>query len=220
MTAMEAEAISIDCRGASVVKFKRSGPTQDFRTQACRAEPQTEPGLRRGSACRHTHTLPRSLTCSGVAGCGQPWNPPLPDALVFERRKEVPPVIGIWQAFAGTYLAVAGVAMLASFGVPLLVAPMAWARLFCWEVPQPQQLVTFLGRSLGAFICVLGAFALKVAGTPQAQPNFFELMIWILVVMTALHVHGAIRKAQPTTETVEIGLWLVLLLLTLAFYPV
>ena len=128
-------------------------------------------------------------------------------------------MVGIWQAYAGTYLIVAGIAMLAAFGIPLLVAPMSWARLMRWEIPPPGQLVTFLGRSLGLFISVIAAYAFKVAATPQAQPFFFQLMLWLFVAMIGLHVYGAIKKAQPITETIEIGLWVVLLLVTLAFYP-
>jgi hypothetical protein len=128
-------------------------------------------------------------------------------------------MIGIWQAYAGIYLTVVGIATLASFGIPLLVAPMAWARVFRWEIPEPQELVTFLGRSLGALVSVIGAYAIKVARTPETMPFFFGLMIWVLVANIAVHLYGAIGKAQPVTETVEIGLWVVLLLLTLAFYP-
>jgi hypothetical protein len=52
-----------------------------------------------------------------------------------------------------------------------------------------------------------------------AKPFFFELMLWLLVAMIALHAYGAIKKTQPITETMEIALWIVLLLITLCFYP-
>jgi hypothetical protein len=77
----------------------------------------------------------------------------------------------------------------------------------------------FLGRSLGMLLCVVGAYAFRVAGLPRAQPFFFELLILILLGMLALHIHGAIAKVQPWTETAEIALWVVLILATLAFYP-
>ena len=128
-------------------------------------------------------------------------------------------MIGIWQDYAAFYLVVAGVAMLGAFGLPLLVAPMSWARLMRWEVPPPGNLIVFLGRSLGMFICVIAAYAFKAAATPQAQPFFFELMLWTFAGMIALHVYGAIKKAQPITETLEIGLWVFLVLVTLLFYP-
>ena len=110
--------------------------------------------------------------------------------------------------------------MLLAYGIPLVVAPMAWARLFRWEMPPPGQLVTFLGRSLGLLISVVGAYAIRAAADPSAQPFFFELMIWLGVAMLGLHVYGAIKRSQPITETIEIVLWAALLLVTLAFYPV
>ena len=48
------------------------------------------------------------------------------------------------------YLYVGAVATLAAFGIPLVLAPLRWARGFCWHVPQPDHLVLFLGRSLAA----------------------------------------------------------------------
>jgi len=128
-------------------------------------------------------------------------------------------VIGIWQDYASAYLIVAGIAMLAAFGLPLLLAPLAWARIMRWEIPPPGQLVVFLGRSLGLFICVIAAYALRVVGEPSAQPFFFELMLWLFVGMIGLHIYGAIKRTQPITETIEIGLWVMLLLVTLVFYP-
>ena len=109
--------------------------------------------------------------------------------------------------------------MLAGFGIPLLVAPIGWARLMRWDVPQARQLVTFLGRTIGLFVSVLAVFSYKVTRTPAAQLFFLELMLWLFVAMITLHAYGAIRRAQPITETAEIALWVVLLLMTLAFYP-
>jgi hypothetical protein len=128
-------------------------------------------------------------------------------------------MIGIWQSYSDIYLYVACAAMLAGFGVPLVFAPMQWARAFRWPVTQADNLSVFLARSLGVFICLLAVFAAKVTAAPQAKPFFFELLIWLFGAMIALHVYGAIRKTQPITETIEIALWIVLLLVTLLFYP-
>ena len=128
-------------------------------------------------------------------------------------------MIGIWNAYAAPFLIVAGSATLLAFGIPLLVAPMAWARVFRWEIPPPGQLSVFLGRSLGLLICVVGAYAFRAAAIPAAQPFFFEFMLWLFVGMIALHVYGAVKRVQPITETIEIALWVILLLATLAFYP-
>lgn len=128
-------------------------------------------------------------------------------------------MIGIWKSYADIYLIVAGVAMLAGFGLPLMLVPMKWARVFRWDVSQPGNLVIFMGRSLGVFISVIGMYAFIVSQTPAAMPFYFELMLWIFVGMIFLHVYGAIRKTQPITETIEIGLWVILTLVTLCFYP-
>ena len=128
-------------------------------------------------------------------------------------------MIGIWQAYSNIYLFVAGVAMLVAFGIPLLIFPLRWARFLRWEVPQPENLVVFLGRSLGIFISLMAVFAFKVTGVPVAKPFFFDLMLWLFVAMIALHAYGAVRKTQPITETVEILLWVVLFFITLCFYP-
>jgi len=129
-------------------------------------------------------------------------------------------MIGIWNSYSDVYLIVAGVAMLASFGLPLMLVPVRWARVFRWEVPHPRNLVIFLGRSLGVFISIMAIFAFKVVQTPVAKPFLFELMLWIFGGMFLLHVYGAIRKTQPLTETLEILLWVVLSLITICFYPV
>lgn len=110
--------------------------------------------------------------------------------------------------------------MLVTFGLPLVIVPLRWARTFRWEVPQPVNLVVFLGRSVGVFISLLALFAFKATGSPAAKPFFFDLMLWLFVAMIALHAYGAIRKTQPITETLEIILWVVLLLVTLCFYPI
>jgi hypothetical protein len=109
--------------------------------------------------------------------------------------------------------------MLVTFGIPLLVVPLRWARAFRWEVPQPDNIVVFLGRSLGIFISLLAVFAFKVTSSPAAKPFFFDLMLWLFVAMIALHAYGAIRRTQPITETIEILLWAALFLITLCFYP-
>jgi len=128
-------------------------------------------------------------------------------------------MIGIWHSYSDLYLYVVGVAMLATFGIPLVIVPLQWARFFRWEIPQPENLVIFLGRSLGILCSLLAIFAFKAAGSHAAKPFYFDLMLWVLGAMGALHVYGAIRKTQPITETAEILLWVFLFLLTLCFYP-
>ena len=128
-------------------------------------------------------------------------------------------MLGIWKSYSDIYLIVAGVAMLLAFGLPLVFAPMSWARVFRWTVPEPRELATFLGRSVGIFITLMAVFAFKAARTPIAKPFFFDLMLWLFGGMILLHGYGAIRRTQPVTETLEILLWIVLCLVTLCFYP-
>jgi hypothetical protein len=127
---------------------------------------------------------------------------------------------GIWKDYSNIFLIIAGVAMLLAFGLPLMFAPMRWARVFRWEIPQQQTLAVFLGRSVGIFIAIMAIFAFKVTQMPEAKPFYFDLMLWTFAGMLILHIYGALRKAQPVTETLEIIVWVVLGLVTLCFYPV
>ena len=129
-------------------------------------------------------------------------------------------MIGIWNQYLHIYLYVLSIGMLIGFGLPLLFVPLYWARLFRWEIPQQAELTAFLGRSLGVFICVVAVFAFRAANLPAVQPFFFDMLFWTLIGSILLHLYGAISKAQPITETVEILVWFLLLFATLAFYPI
>ncbi len=128
-------------------------------------------------------------------------------------------MIGLWNPYLHIYLYVVAIGMLIGFGLPLLLVPIQWARLFRWEIPQPKQLAAFLGHSLGAFICVVAVFAFRAANTPAVQPFFVDMMLWIISGSILIHVYGAMKRAQPITETIEILVWFLLLFATLAFYP-
>ena len=129
-------------------------------------------------------------------------------------------MIGIWQSYSDAYLIVASSSMLVFYSLPLLLVPLRWARLFRWEIPQPASLTVVLARSLGLFLSVLALFAFKAIASPAAKPFYFDFLIWLLAGMAAIHIYGAVRKTQPMAETIEILLWVVLLLLTLCFYPI
>ncbi len=129
-------------------------------------------------------------------------------------------MVGIWQYYSDVYLYIAGAAMLIGFGLPLMIAPVGWARLFRWEVPEQQSLVIFLGRSMGIVVSLMAIFAIQATRVPVAKPFCFDLRLATFAAMLVLHVQGAIRKTQPMTETVEIGLWVVMFFVTLGFYPV
>ena len=128
-------------------------------------------------------------------------------------------MIGMWNSYLHIYLYVLSIGMMLGFGLPLLFVPLHWARLFRWKIPQPKELAAFLGRTVGVFICVIAGFAFRAANMPEVQPFIFDMLLWILIGSIFIHAYGAIRKAQPITETVEIVVWFILLFLTLAFYP-
>ena len=128
-------------------------------------------------------------------------------------------MIGIWNSYADIYLIIAGVAMLVFFGLPLMLVPLRWAKVFRWDTSTSGNWAIFMGRSLGILITVLAVYGIKVSQTPSAMPFYFELMLWTFVGMILLHIYGAIRKTQPITETIEIGLWVILTFITLCFYP-
>jgi hypothetical protein len=128
-------------------------------------------------------------------------------------------MVGMWNPYLHIYLYVLAVGMLIGFGIPLVLVPLQWARLFRWEVSQPEQLAAFLGRSVGIFVCVLSVFAFRVVNTPAVQPFYFDMLLGIISGSILIHIYGAIRRTQPITETIEILLWFFLLFATLAFYP-
>jgi hypothetical protein len=128
-------------------------------------------------------------------------------------------MIGMWNQHLDIYLYVLSIGMLIGFGLPLLFVPISWARLFRWEIPQSKDLAAFLGRSVGVFICVIAVFAFRAATIPAVQPFFFDMLLGTLIGSILIHVYGALRKAQPITETVEILVWFLLLFATAAFYP-
>jgi hypothetical protein len=128
-------------------------------------------------------------------------------------------MIGLWNNYLHIYLYIVAVVMLLGFGLPLLLVPIQWARVFRWEIPEEKRLAAFLGRTVGVFICVLAVFAYKAAGNPTDQPFFVDMMLWVVSGSLLIHVYGAIKKAQPITETIEILVWILLLITTLVFYP-
>ena len=105
------------------------------------------------------------------------------------------------------------------FRAPALVRAYALGAPFSLGDTQPKELATFLGRSVGVFIIVLAVFAFRAVNIPTVQPFFFDMLFGILIGSILIHIYGAISKAQPITETVEILMWFLLLFATIAFYP-
>jgi hypothetical protein len=108
---------------------------------------------------------------------------------------------------ASWFLVLGGGFFLLGFGLPLLLAPIHWARLFRWWLPEDLRLARYLGRSLGAVVVPLMVFLLRAAPRPEAYPWLFELSTAIAGVLVVVHVVGAIERSQPWTEHVEIGVY-------------
>ncbi len=110
---------------------------------------------------------------------------------------------------ASWYLVASGALFLVLYALPLLFAPLAWARAFRWELPTGGgvHLTVYLGRCLGAVAVAVIALAFRAAPDPAAHRDVFHLIAAIGVLMTAIHAWGAFRRTQPWTEDVEILLY-------------
>jgi hypothetical protein len=128
-------------------------------------------------------------------------------------------VIGPWSSYAEPFLVGLGLTSVALLGLPLFFAPLAWARALRWPLPDDSRLTVYLGRCLGAVICVLAAFAFVAAGDPALQPFFFQIVIANFALMVVVHAWGAMRRIQPWTETAETFIWLGLLVAAILCYP-
>ena len=123
--------------------------------------------------------------------------------------------------YARAFLLAVGIGSMALLAIPLLVAPLAWARVLRWDTPVngAADLTVYFGRCLGAVIGVLAIAALVAAGNPTVQPFFFGITIASFALMVAVHAWGAARGIQPRTETIETLAWLLLLVVALLCFP-
>jgi hypothetical protein len=129
-------------------------------------------------------------------------------------------MLGLWSTHAPTFLlALAAVTTLA-FALPIFFVPLTWARWFLWKVPEETDLAVYFGRCLGAFVLLIEAMLFQAALTGNGLVISFQLLIGIASMMVVVHVWGAIKRIQPITETIEIGMWAAMLLSAVAFYPV
>lgn len=129
-------------------------------------------------------------------------------------------MIGTWSAQAPTYLLWLCIVTTLVFALPITFAPLAWARLMRWRLPEHTDLAVYFGRCLGCFILILEAMMLRAALTGVALQPTFEFLSAVFALMLVVHIVGALQRIQPWTETAEIGMYGALLLVTLAFFPV
>lgn len=128
-------------------------------------------------------------------------------------------MLGIYAQHAQSYLLVLMISTTLFFALPIFIAPLAWARLMLWRIPQDTDLAVYFGRCLGAFILIVEFLMLRGTTTVEATAYAFDVLFGVFGLMLAVHVYGAIRRIQPITETLEIGFWALLLLLNTWFYP-
>ena len=128
-------------------------------------------------------------------------------------------MMGLWSANAADFLLILTLATTLVFALPIFLVPLTWARLMAWQIPQQTDLAVYFGRCLGAFILILEALMLRAALTGEAMHTAFELLAATASMMIVVHVYGALKRIQPLSETLEIGFYVLLLLLTLMFWP-
>ncbi len=129
-------------------------------------------------------------------------------------------MIGLWSAYAQTYLLVLSIATTLVFALPIFLVPLLWARLMQWQLPEHTDLAVYFGRCLGAFILIVEALMLRAALTGEALATTFEVLAAVAGFMVVVHIYGALRRIQPWTETLETGFYAGMLVLTLLFWPV
>lgn len=128
-------------------------------------------------------------------------------------------MIGIWSSHTKFFIYVNSIALILAFCIPILIAPMKWAKVLRWHIPDHEHLAIYFGRCLGGFAFILALFGLKAMNDPNVLPFYFDMGLAIYLAMIAIHAYGGIRKIQPMTETVEILFWIGQVVLTLCFYP-
>jgi hypothetical protein len=128
-------------------------------------------------------------------------------------------MLGLWSVHAPQYLLILTLLTTLVFALPIFCIPLVWARLMGWTLPTHTDLAVYFGRCLGAFILILEAMMLRAALTGEAIHAVFEMLLAVAVMMIVVHIYGALRRIQPLSETLEIGFYVGLLVLTLLFWP-
>ena len=109
---------------------------------------------------------------------------------------------------ASWFLVVATLFFTVCYALPLLFVPLRWARWFAWSVPAGNQdLTVYFGRCLGGVALAIILAIVRGIPDPGSHKLLFELIFFVTGLMTLVHVWGAVRREQPWTETVEIGMY-------------
>lgn len=128
-------------------------------------------------------------------------------------------MFGIFSEYYTQYLIIFGAATAIIFCIPLFSFPMTWGRLLMWNIPDDTDLAVYLGRCLGALGLVIDYFVINAALANEGISLVFDSLYLLFSLMIVIHIYGALRKIQPISETLEIGLWIALLILNAMFHP-
>ncbi|WP_437880487.1 hypothetical protein [Pseudomonas sp. LRF_L74] len=128
-------------------------------------------------------------------------------------------MIGLWNTHAQVFLLWLAVGTTLVFALPIFCVPLTWARLMGWAIPAETHLAIYFGRCLGAFILIVEVLMLRAALTGEALLATFEVLGAVAAMMIVVHIHGALRRIQPLSETLEIGFYGGMLLMVLLFWP-
>ena len=129
-------------------------------------------------------------------------------------------MVGAWSSYTGTFLAWFPLLIMLFFGLPMLIAPMAWGRAIGFRLPEHTDLALSFGRSLGVALSGLALAAYGASSFAPAQGVVMDGLIVTAFLYVLTHIHGAVMRIQPLIETLEIAFFSTLVLLMLAVYPV
>ena len=128
-------------------------------------------------------------------------------------------MLGVYAQYSQHYIISLMIVTTLFFALPIFIAPIAWARMMGWTIPEHRHLAIYFGRCLGAFILVVEVTMLRSSTTGTSFSYAFDILFVVFSLMFVVHVYGALRRIQPLSETLEIGFWAVLLVLNVLFYP-
>ena len=120
---------------------------------------------------------------------------------------------------AKIFMLLGATGLVALLGLTLLVAPMKWGRWLKWPLPAETAFANYLGRSLGGVALSIAIVGYMAAYDPWAYRAMFDLIIWVGVFMTGVHVYGFLKRNQPRFENVEIFLYPLISVLAFVLYP-
>ncbi len=117
---------------------------------------------------------------------------------------------------ASWFLVVSTSFFLVVIALPLLFAPLTWARWFGWKLPEGNtDLTVYFGRCLGGVALAVIVTVARGIPDPKSHHLLFELISLTTGLMVFVHVWGMLRKAQPLSENVEILVWAVVFVFSL-----